>query len=600
MRILINRYRNRRVLLIVFLFLSISCVFTWIKREEIIGALQKQIFFRTSFWRGEPLKNIQVDWGADVAFQNVRLRGRWGNYYVDILTSKIRLNIDPQNPEVIKCILENPNVGIKRKVEKYYAEDNFVVVTDVGREFKVPLKNRLQITINNGSIRMGEEPFMDNVYGNIEINPDGVLIKSLHADARGFAISADGGFKNTDRGYLNIRFNQIYGKDKKFLGRYLIPDNFSIRAAYNNGVWDINTSVDILEERFVLSAEYKTGTRIINFKSIEGLEQKATGFLDFDKQYVKIQTFINDSEIIWTSKLEDQKLIFTADLKNLEVGGNILHTRVTGHANIGFEDNHLKISEGIISTQNTFINQKPFREFRCRFSVSNDTFVIYTLNLGDEYAFSGNVLLKKPYTVNGRINITNADMKDIVETGNMKRGSLEGSVNGWFNIKGDLFEPDTLHISGELRSSKGRIRNIPLTSGVLKVEGNFPVLEIKDSFMVSGEHRYRMVGNIDLSKLGGGNPYKNVRFINKKEQIVWEGWGITKGLDGSKLNLKRNVSKNVSIGVIVGLQEQSSLAQEKQPTTQIEIEYGLTNGNSLKMSVDEYGEFLGLQKRINF
>lgn len=616
MKISIDRYRNRRILLYFFLLLVLGCLFIYIKRGKVMEFLQKNTTFKAAFWAGKQIKNVEVQWGKDIVLRDIKLHGKWGGWDINILSEKVVLDVSSQQINGIICHLENAILDIKKSERKEDTQQSFVITTDFGKEFKMPVKEPFIFSISNGSVNFNNDTLIRNAHGIISVDSDEVLVKNLTADVKDISVIVQGRLRKgekQDTGYFDITCKGIQKffnvKDKKFLKRKILPsDTFSVRAVYINGVWDINTNIEILEEKFVIFAKYKPGAKVINFSSIEGIGLLAEGIFDIEKKEIQIQTKIpdrltgeNKGEITVLLRLDAQKIIWIIDLKDVKIAGDDLHTRITGSANVFFEDNHLKISEAVTTLQNTLLNQKPFREIKCQFSIVDGILTLHNLAFGIDYIGSGKIALEKPFPFELRLDVIDADLKDIIEISDMKKGILEGKMNGFFSINGNFLEQDTYHISGTLRGS-GRMWNLPFTFAVPNIDGRFPFLELKDSFVMSGEHKYRIVGNIDLRNLKEGNPYENIRLLSEKEQIIWDGWDITKDVHGSKVIFKRSVGENVNLGFTVNLQEQriTGVKDESKATTKVDVEYGLSNNNSVKFSIDEKGEFLGLQRRFKF
>lgn len=248
---------------------------------------------------------------------------------------------------------------------------------------------------------------------------------------------------------------------------------------------------------------------------------------------------------------------------------------------------------GEISTKNSIIDYKPFKELLGSYLIEEGILKIPSLALGDSYRLTGAVELTRPFLADLTIWIDGADMMDLlVFCKDIKEDALSGRIEGEFRVKGPLASPQVM---GRCLVKDGNFGDLEYGSMWVDLEGKGRVIAIKDSKIYQKEGFLTMEGEIDLAR---ANVCEGVKIISCEERVVWRGWDITKPWDSLELKMGKTVGEDFRINFKTYLKDE--LSAQATSRDEVALEYKLNDSESIKIHLREDEEVLGVEHKFKF
>ena len=107
-------------------------------------------------------------------------------------------------------------------------------------------------------------------------------------------------------------------------------------------------------------------------------------------------------------------------------------------------------------------------------------------------------------------------------------------------------------------------------------------------------------GPIDLRTIGGPTFLADLNIESYQKSIDWEGWDVTQEqvYGTNRLGLKKDIGEDFCVSFKSNVEEEFyNYPYEKE---EVGLEYKIIENGSLKMELNEDGEFLGLERKFEF
>jgi hypothetical protein len=175
--------------------------------------------------------------------------------------------------------------------------------------------------------------------------------------------------------------------------------------------------------------------------------------------------------------------------------------------------------------------------------------------------------------------------------------SPSGSLSGELTLEGDF---NKFKIEASLLANDGYLGSLDYKNILLNLKGEFPVLTIYDSRLVSEDSSLTLNGHVDLRRIGNSRFLEDVVIETGTEGFLWDGWNITNSGDTNNLHLKKGLKGGINIGFKKYIGREVDYEPLKKQD-ELELEYKMLDKNSfLQLKTKENEEFLGVMKKYKF
>ncbi len=431
----------------------------------------------------------------------------------------------------------------------------------------------------------------DNLEGNILITSENISFNSTATLLSNIEINING---NVGRSGVN-RYSQI---DFNFNSRNIngqinifgIIDSFLIRGyitLLDNGVFPVKP-----DRKYLINGDINFAKNLVKVK-IE------PSFKLSKNVYDKLWTYPENREIeiiadfsAWPI-FKSQFYMHHILLGNLDLCTNIFFKIYPRF------DKSTNIQKGLyinLSTSGTVVNFMPFEELTTNFSFLDRRIEIEKLEIGENITGEGSIYLEDPIKLDLSFSLNTFLLDEFknIFLPSFTEGELSGIMNADVKVKGNFNRPEFL-IS--IEGSDGRFGNIHYDKIILEIEGIGSKFKILDGVVYSGETRFKIKGDINVSKIGSEEAF-NIEFENQnKNSFIFEKWQIS-AREGKRLDLIRDLRGNFRLRfTAIGMDEAVSGPMDY---SEFEIKYKLTEDKSFKIQLRKEEEVVGIKKSFEF
>lgn len=451
------------------------------------------------------------------------------------------------------------------------------------------------IRIYNGSIRLGKGPaLVSEINGQIQVGQEAIRCSLLKGNALGAEVNLKGVIAELNR--IDKQVDLTLNLDGNWANGFCrIQDSLpelSVIGAFNlKG----NKKLDF-------TGRLLTDAQGLNFKNflINNLYLLNAGINFSKKEGYLILEDENRDDILETvfSLYSDYSFLNQTKLNHIKLFGHDLRTSIVVMGNS--LESEPGVLSGYIATSGTIIDYNPVGELEMVFNTSGDTFTIGSLKLGDSYQLSGNIGLSRPYPLDLNLKVTQARVSDLsILVKNKNGGTFSGQFDGQLKLSGSL--PNNLEVNGHLEAGEGNIGTFKYEAANINFKGTGSAIYFEGSRIFRpGEGKYLTLGGfIDLAKLGRGSLLQDLKVSSDEKTIIWSGWDITKKPADTKLSFQKDVGEEFKVGFSTFINDETA-SDIKKGKDAVEIQYNLSQKQSLKLKLRENEEILGIEQRIEF
>jgi hypothetical protein len=251
---------------------------------------------------------------------------------------------------------------------------------------------------------------------------------------------------------------------------------------------------------------------------------------DFLKKNFELEMYFKGRESVRLNLnvLPSDKFSLTAKLNHFKLFNSYLSSDLTSEGLIIRDGNGgWKSFRGLIQTNYSLLNLKPFKELKGSFEFDRSSVEIESLLWGN-LRIAGQLKFGIPYSVNLTVDVIDMDINELaVFLGvDLTDLSISGLVSGRVNIEGEIPNP---RITGELRLMDGNIGELKYSEILVNIMGIYPVLKFVDSNIFEKDgYTYSLTGRFNMQELGNlTSPSHDVRMIPLvDDDFGWQAWKI--------------------------------------------------------------------------
>lgn len=372
---------------------------------------------------------------------------------------------------------------------------------------------------------------------------------------------------------------------------------------------------DSLAEPTLIGAFNFKGDRKLDFSGKLLFEQSGLNFKDFlvnNRHILNANVNFSKKDGYLTLEDENKNNILEATL-SLYSDFSFLnqiklnHITLLGHdilTNIivmgNWPSEEAKTFSGYLASSGTIIDYAPANELEVILKITGKTFTLDSFKLGDSYTLSGSAGLSYPYPLDLDLTVTRGQVSDLfIFAKNKKETILGGRFDGQIKLRGTL--PNDLELNGHLEGHNGNIGTLKYETANINLKGSGLVIYVDGSRIFRPEEgKYLTLdGFIDLAKLGSGNPLQNLKISSDEKTIIWHEWDITKKPEETKLSFQKDVGSEFKVGfdTFINDETENSLKKDKSG---VEVQYNLSQNQSIKLKLKENEEIVGVEHKIEF
>jgi hypothetical protein len=200
-----------------------------------------------------------------------------------------------------------------------------------------------------------------------------------------------------------------------------------------------------------------------------------------------------------------------------------------------------------LEVNSLIINYMPLsKDFKASLEYDKEDNVLHILKFissDEEIKGHGSIELSQPNNVFLKWNIEDMNMARQVSSDNIK-AKIGGIMNGNFMLKGPI---EDINLSAHADIQNGYYENTQCDSAIFNLTGKGPIVEFNDSRLIKEKGYMKLVGEIDLSKLGSNDAFRNFSIEPGENFFIWEGWSFTKAYEDSSVKAEKPLSDELNV-----------------------------------------------------
>ncbi len=175
---------------------------------------------------------------------------------------------------------------------------------------------------------------------------------------------------------------------------------------------------------------------------------------------------------------------------------------------------------------------------------------------------------------------------------------LDGQLSTQLNIAGPLLRP---MIQGKITLKNTTMAEDPIKNMQIEMRGIYPDMNLSMSRVVTMDGTTMNLANQDVSfiELFKSDTYKQLVRMRDQTDVSWGDWKLSRSLNDEEIYLEHGVGDSMKLRY-EERQDISSTPHLSDKQQDMEMEYSLTHSDSLKLRKMEDGEFVGVQKKLQF
>lgn len=253
---------------------------------------------------------------------------------------------------------------------------------------------------------------------------------------------------------------------------------------------------------------------------------------------------------------------------------------------------------GSVETKNLAVNYKPFLDLRASYVISNGMIKIKDLLLGDIFKASGTLQTREPYGANIQLTVNNLSISWLALALGAKDAPsvLSGTMNGKFGFKGPLAN---VRSDAQFEIRKGTVGGLEFESLNARIKGDGPVVRIEDSRITRESGYFVLAGDMDFRRFGKSSFFDYIKLVGGDQAINWDG------LNTSKVQNIRHTSMTKKINEDISLDFKKLISEDMNDGSsgygdEVQLEYKLHPNDSLRLTVGQDKDFLGIEHKDKF
>lgn len=254
--------------------------------------------------------------------------------------------------------------------------------------------------------------------------------------------------------------------------------------------------------------------------------------------------------------------------------------------------------QGVIETRNCVLNYRPFLNLKTSYVIADGKIEISDFSLSDIFRGHGTFGLKAPFDMDAVITINNMSSTWLA----LALGAKDASsiISGTFNVKCELKGPaNNIRSNVTIDAKKGTIGPMSFEYLSAHLKGDGPIMRIEDSRITRESGAFVIAGEMDLSKIGRGSMFEKLQLVGDEKAINWDGWNSTSSLGTSETTMTKQISDEIGID-FKKFTSEDAVDERLKSGDEVQLEYKLHPNDSLKVSLGQDKDFMGIEHKNKF
>lgn len=253
---------------------------------------------------------------------------------------------------------------------------------------------------------------------------------------------------------------------------------------------------------------------------------------------------------------------------------------------------------GSVETRNCLINYKPFLNLKADFEADRDKFEIKRFSLSDVFIGNGSFQTEDPHDIEYFMLINNLSLNWLALAlgSDEEKAMLTGTMSGKLAVKGPVSRPQS-DIKIEVRNGSMGGLDFEFLSAHFKGDGS--AINIEDSRVTRDSGYFVIAGNMDLKNIGKNSLFESIRLVGDDKAVNWDGWNTTRVQNMSEVSMKKRLNDDLSLDFKKFISD-DTVDEAVKKDDEVQLEYKLHPNESLKMTIGQDRDFLGLEHKNKF
>lgn len=325
----------------------------------------------------------------------------------------------------------------------------------------------------------------------------------------------------------------------------------------------------------------------------------------------KTRLIIENGKIAWlgkegvlsgiSGKIQNQEFDLSVSLNHILIAGRDLSTRLslTGKLLTRPGDAQQELV-GRFKTEGTVVNWKPIaQESNARYILNRHTLRITASS------FFGGLEVEGQIDYFGDLEIDLIIQSDHYQLSNLNgilrrsdRKKLSGESNIELFLSGSLLEP---MIKGQILVKNTQMGGRPIKNIQLNFQGIYPDVQLSESRMVLPDGTTMNFANqtVRFQDLLSSKTYETLIAHMDQTDVSWGDWRLRRKSAAGSVSLEKELGEWMKLKYERYDRDEATLQTQDWPD-EVELEYLLSDQNSLKLQLREDDEFIGVQKKLSF
>ena len=301
-----------------------------------------------------------------------------------------------------------------------------------------------------------------------------------------------------------------------------------------------------------------------------------------------------DSKVKIIAKVLKSDFDLSLKLKHLNFKNVDVVTELNLSGRIETKDDLGLVVEGEISSRNSILDYKPFKELNASYQINNEVLEILSLKMDNNLVLSGSVSLKPPYLADLNLTARFDSLDELNPPFPIAKGLLTAQgIEGEFKIAGPIKNPD---VKGRLKAGSGFLKGLGDYQKIsVNLEGKGKILKVIDSKLYHQEGSLTIGGEINLAS---EDIFADLKLGVGEGIVVWKDWKVIGDKKSSEVKLSKDIGDEFRINFKTYLNDKKALSGDDN--NQIELEYELDDAESIKMQIKKDESFLAVEHTYQF
>lgn len=311
-------------------------------------------------------------------------------------------------------------------------------------------------------------------------------------------------------------------------------------------------------------------------------------------------------------KLDYEDDRFEADIpvRHLELGANDLNTEI--HLRARLEWGLLKTDDklvGQVTTQGSVVNWQPLPwESRVDFMLTRERLELDTATLLGGFEVTGEVRFAPDAAATLRIRANNYALRNFEPFfGHGNTGSYDGTLDLEARLEGPL---DALRTQADAMISGGRIGSGRYRAMVLHATGVYPTLTLSGSHLLLEDGTQMKFADkpVEFQELLSSRTYRGLVADAAQDNVKFGGWGFKRPYDENQkpeFLMERSLGDRARVQFRKYNETETDLKilepdEEERRELEVGFQYRLLGDDTLKYTVREDEQFVGIERKMSF